>query len=774
MQPRIDEMVLEVQKWLNKTYGDDSRFNRVEENGRTGWPTIYGLRRALQIEIGIQETSDSFGPTTYAKCPNINQGDEGNLVYIVQGGLWCKGYSPGGFNGYYGNGTYGAVKELKADMGFPTASGNMNRDIMKALLDMSAFVCLEGGTDAIRSIQQQLNYDYYDYYQICPCDGLYNREMNKMLIYALQKELGISKSEATGTWGPTTTSLCKEQSFSLGTQDPIIKLVKYATVCNGFVIDTSTSYYDAELDSALEDFADSLLISKPTNTINYSIIKSLLSSNGDPDRSAKGCDTATQLTTAQIKTLKSNGFEIVGRYLTKVEGGLNKNLTDEEIKRILDEGLRIFPIFQEDGGSNSAFSYESSTKNAENAYKAAKEFGIPYGTTIYFAVDYDPQVTEIVNYIVPYFQGVCAVMSSYGKASYKVGAYGTRNVCNILKQETEVTTLFVLDSSYGFSGNLGFTMPKDWAFDQFSVDLTYGSGSGAVSVDKVAYSGRDDGFSKVNPQRQSDIENVYFVIKDLYELAMIHTGQNVKESNLCVAQYIREKSQSYRGTLWELTGGKLDTNYTQKADERVVQSKGYDFKDPVSGMTYDIYHLMATLSAELYLSVIPGFEDINWEVFDPLVDVFAGWGGDLTTFTAEVKNKGGSNYRNWAKNNICSKTADTTFPYVDYIADIDAFNLGYYMGSQTSIADAFYDYFIGSNSELAKNRSGLYVKQAYGDFDSFSEAVTVFQEGMFPNVEFMDPMKYLKEKLLDGQELPELEYRLAAADAFIEYVISEL
>ena len=92
MQPRIDEMVLEVQKWLNKTYGDDSRFNRVEENGRTGWPTIYGLRRALQIEIGIQETSDSFGPTTYAKCPNINQGDEGNLVYIVQGGLWCKGY----------------------------------------------------------------------------------------------------------------------------------------------------------------------------------------------------------------------------------------------------------------------------------------------------------------------------------------------------------------------------------------------------------------------------------------------------------------------------------------------------------------------------------------------------------------------------------------------------------------------------------------------------------------------------------------------------------
>ena len=221
-----DERVLQVQQWLNSTYGDDSRFNKVTENGKTGWETIYGLRRALQIELGITATSDSFGPTTYALCPNINWGDENNLVFIVQGGLWCKGYNPGGFTGYYGDNTYAAVKSLKADMGFPTASGNMNKDIMKALLDMSAFVCLSGGTEAIRAIQQELNYNYYTYYQICPCDGLYNREMNKMLIYALQKELGIDKSIATGTWGPTTISLCKAKSFNIGTSSPIVKLIR--------------------------------------------------------------------------------------------------------------------------------------------------------------------------------------------------------------------------------------------------------------------------------------------------------------------------------------------------------------------------------------------------------------------------------------------------------------------------------------------------------------------------------------------------------------------
>ena len=45
-----DAMVLATQKWLNEKYGNDSRFNKVAEDGITGWGTIYGLRRALQIE----------------------------------------------------------------------------------------------------------------------------------------------------------------------------------------------------------------------------------------------------------------------------------------------------------------------------------------------------------------------------------------------------------------------------------------------------------------------------------------------------------------------------------------------------------------------------------------------------------------------------------------------------------------------------------------------------------------------------------------------------
>ena len=75
----------------------------IPETGNTGWRTINALTRALQIELGIENTADNFGPTTTAKFnerfPNGVQqqeddAEEGNNIYaIIQGALWCKGYS---------------------------------------------------------------------------------------------------------------------------------------------------------------------------------------------------------------------------------------------------------------------------------------------------------------------------------------------------------------------------------------------------------------------------------------------------------------------------------------------------------------------------------------------------------------------------------------------------------------------------------------------------------------------------------------------------------
>ena len=92
-----DPYVYNVQVWLNSTYGNDSRYNIINENGLTGWSTIYALTRALQIELEIEQTADNFGPTTVAKFnqqfPNgvLQQADddesESNIYAIIQGAL---------------------------------------------------------------------------------------------------------------------------------------------------------------------------------------------------------------------------------------------------------------------------------------------------------------------------------------------------------------------------------------------------------------------------------------------------------------------------------------------------------------------------------------------------------------------------------------------------------------------------------------------------------------------------------------------------------------
>lgn len=500
----MDAMVLKVQSWLNKTYENHSQFNLVTEDSITGWGTIYGLRRALQIEEQLPTLSNSFGPSTYNKCPDVNECDTGNLVYIVQGGLWCKGYSPGGFTGTYGSGTASAVKKFKESTGIG-GNGNMNKDFMRALLDMSAFSLLSDGSESIRAVQQQLNRDYYNYYQIGPCNGIYDRDMNKMLIYALQKELGIGKDLATGTWGPTTVSKCKEKVYNIGNSDNIVKLVRYALVCNGYNVNISSSTYDSTINYTCNKFAKSMAIEKSSNTIGYGVIRSLLSSNGDTSRSAIGCDTATKLTSSQIQTLKNNGYQYVGRYVSNTPGGtLDKALTTTEISNILNAGLKLFLIFQESGNKASNFTAVTGLANGNTALAAVKNLGYNHGAIIYFAVDFDATAAEIKNNIIPYFKGVLSAFNN-DKDDYHVGIYGTRNVCtSVSGAYSEIKNYFVSDASYGFSGNLGFAMPSGWSFDQFATDITIGSGEGKVSIDKVAVSGVDNCRYKPNLNSEDD------------------------------------------------------------------------------------------------------------------------------------------------------------------------------------------------------------------------------------------------------------------------------
>ena len=414
----MDEMVLKTQQYLNAIYGGKAGYSIIEENGKTGWTTIYALTRAFQIELGIVETADNFGATTVRlfkeRYPNgIKQQNSGDTttshVYaIIQGALWCKGYSTGasGITEHFYGGTGTAIKSLKTDAGYISPNSTVTLNVMKALLSMNQYVTLslQGGTALIRSIQQQLNRKYEDYIGLAPCDGLYGREMNKALIVVLQAIEGFSIAEATGNFGAQTKLRCPilpdfTESLSENTVEEATYLLKYALCCNGYSVSTNNAEWNAEIESAIKEFQNDLKLTI-TGTANIDTWMSLLLSKGNPDRLCSACDTRFEITASRAVELKNKGYQIVGRYLT---GTSFKVLREDEPQRILDNGLYFFPIFQESATSVSYFTQERGKADAENAVRAARKFRVPEGNAIYFAVDLDATSEQISSYVLPYF-----------------------------------------------------------------------------------------------------------------------------------------------------------------------------------------------------------------------------------------------------------------------------------------------------------------------------------------------------------------------------------
>ena len=493
-----DLMVLKTQQWLNKTYGGKTGYgSNINENGNTGWTTIYALTRALQIELGITSTANNFGPSTISKFnarfPNgiqqqaISDETESNIYGIIQGACWCKGYSTGAgdITKHFYSGTGSAIKQLKSDAGCTDTGSKVTLNVMKALLSMDQFKKVNGGDTTIRQVQQKLNNKYEDYIGLIPCDGVYGRQMNKALIVALQKLEGYSKEDATGNFGAGTKSklpiIPTLGQISEQTEKEAIELVRYALCCNGYSVDIESNAWTVNLNSTLGKFQKDMCI-EVTGICDTNTWMALLLSTGNPDRDCTACDTIYGIRGARIQDLKDRGISSIGRYII---GGEGKEIDDEELKTIIDNGFKFIPIFQENGTpSINYFTAEQGKIDANRAELKARSFCIPQNSIIYFAVDTDPVDTQITSNILPYFEAI-----KNNLTYYKVGVYGTRNVCQTVMDQNYALTCYVSDLSTGYSGNMGFKMPSNWNFDQFA-GLTMSNSSGTWAVDKVASSGK--------------------------------------------------------------------------------------------------------------------------------------------------------------------------------------------------------------------------------------------------------------------------------------------
>lgn len=106
----VSGKVATVQLWLNSNYSTGLEVDNV-----FGPLTKRGLTKALQSELNKQrgaglDVDGVFGPLTRNACISITKGARGNITKTLQGALICYGRNTGGFDGIFGDYTYGAVQ----------------------------------------------------------------------------------------------------------------------------------------------------------------------------------------------------------------------------------------------------------------------------------------------------------------------------------------------------------------------------------------------------------------------------------------------------------------------------------------------------------------------------------------------------------------------------------------------------------------------------------------------------------------------------------------
>ncbi len=515
---------------------------------------------------------------------------------------------------------------------------------LKALFSMTPFVLISGGSSAVRQAQQYLNAMYANRtpFEYIPCDGVYSRDVQKGLVYAIQFTLGMSDSVATGSMGPSTRSgLQANGLFSAPTSNmtnAFVQLFLAACLFNKVPVTFGAEYTvsDSHKIEAFQQFCQIPV----TGDADYATWMSLLVSTGDPDRAVAALDTSTEITSQRLATIKNAGYTTVGRYLSNVDSptALNKKLQPGELFRLLKAGISVFPIFQEAGNGTQWFTAPYGETHADKAVAAAREHGFLPGTTIYFAVDFDPTDAEISSAILPYFTSIANrfTQESY---EYKIGVYGTRNVCGQLWEANLTEYSFVAGMSTGFSGNLGYPLPPNWAFDQIK-EHTIGTGTGAIGVDNLVMSGRDPGVSSVDWRglfTSPGVNGPFFDLLDLVEDTAKEWVANNPATTVpytfLVCHFYRERD--YNGSNWNVVAGELDETFIDHMNAICeVLDIPTDKKNQQSHQVFAFHHPSYS-GATSSLGVSHLFATANGYFFDfpeqmrPLRADIAGYAGDL-------------------------------------------------------------------------------------------------------------------------------------------------
>ena len=209
-----------------------------------------------------------------------------------------------------------------------------------------------------------------------------------------------------------------------------------------------------------------------------------------------GLDTTIELT-RHAATLKAQGYDFALRYYSN---NASKNLSLGEARALSAAGLRIGVVWETSGTHAGFFSRAQGLADGAQAYRMAKESIVqPFGSAIYFAVDYDPTQADLDGVISNYFTGVHAALyvANEGRPSYRVGVYGSGLCCGALV-ERGIASLSWLSQSTAFAGSRQYAEQKRYDLIQMLPVRVPGEGGLVISIDPDAtHPERDAGLFSV-------------------------------------------------------------------------------------------------------------------------------------------------------------------------------------------------------------------------------------------------------------------------------------
>lgn len=510
----MDAQVQATQEWLNTTYRNRSGWVTLEQDGLIGWATVYGLRRALQAELGISPLSSGFGPATTTafrtKFGSIKDDSVGeNVIRLLSGALWCKGYT-GLWAGapVLFSSLSGVIQSLKRELGLAGTTPDVDVKLMASLLSMDAYRPLSGGSTSVRVAQQWLNgaYAHRRDFALIPTDGIYSRQIQTALLFGLQYEIGMADGTANGNFGAgTREGIRTKATVSTGSADgtrAFVRLFQAALRFNDFDV-PFTGTFDDETAESVRRFQSFMELSS-TGKGDYSTWCFLLVSSGDTDVRTSGFDTNVQLRSDEAFAAYAAGYRVAGRYTV----GAGKYITALELRGLRASGLALVPLHQRFNNKADLMTPSNGRLHGAEAVTRARVLDLPEDTVIFFPVDFDALGETITGPVLDYFDGVKESIGRSLTRRYRVGVYGTRNVCSVVLDAGLAEAAYVAGISTGWSGNMGFRMPEAWHYNQIA-ELLDGelSTARAVKIDKVLVSSRAtpvDLSSVVDPPTERD------------------------------------------------------------------------------------------------------------------------------------------------------------------------------------------------------------------------------------------------------------------------------